>query len=106
MGSAHAEKACDLIVAKLQKNRGMHWSEVIADALAAMKTVMLNQAWDPYWLTSKFCLSLQPLNPDLLAVNKKDLLYSKDSLTLESLTNNSFISCFEGSVVCASPLNL
>ena len=49
MGSAHAEKACDLIVAKRQKNRGMHWSEEIADALAAMKTVMLNQAWDLYW---------------------------------------------------------
>ncbi|WP_283250057.1 hypothetical protein [Acaryochloris marina] len=43
MGSAHAEKACDLIVAKRQKNRGMHWSEATADALAAMKTVMLNQ---------------------------------------------------------------
>ena len=49
MGSAHAEKACDLIVAKRQKNRGMHWSEEIADALAAMKTVLLNQAWDLYW---------------------------------------------------------
>ena len=31
MGSAHAEKACDLIVAKRQKNRGMHWSEEIAE---------------------------------------------------------------------------
>ena len=50
MGSAHAEKACDLIVAKRQKNRGMHWSEATADALAAMKTVMLNQAWDLYWV--------------------------------------------------------
>ena len=50
MGSAHAEKACDLIVAKRQKNRGMHWSEATADALAAMKTVILNQAWDLYWV--------------------------------------------------------
>jgi hypothetical protein len=49
IGSAHAEKACDLIVAKRQKNRGMHWSEATADALAALKTVMLNQSWDLYW---------------------------------------------------------
>jgi len=29
MGSAHAEKACDLIVAKRQKNKGMHWSDAL-----------------------------------------------------------------------------
>jgi hypothetical protein len=49
IGSAHAEKACDLIVAKRQKNRGMHWSQETADALAALKTVMLNQSWELYW---------------------------------------------------------
>ena len=49
IGSAHAEKACDLIVAKRQKNRGMHWSEETADALAALKTVVLNRSWDLYW---------------------------------------------------------
>jgi hypothetical protein len=49
IGSAHAEKACDLIVAKRQKNQGMHWSEATADALAALKTVVLNQSWDLYW---------------------------------------------------------
>jgi hypothetical protein len=49
IGSAHAEKACDLIVAKRQKNRGMHWSEETADALAALKTIMLNRSWDLYW---------------------------------------------------------
>lgn len=54
IGSAHAEKACDLIVAKRQKNRGMHWSEATADALAAMKTVMLNRAWDLYWVDHQF----------------------------------------------------
>ncbi|WP_299411975.1 hypothetical protein, partial [Acaryochloris sp. IP29b_bin.148] len=32
------------------KERGMHWSEATADALAAMKTIMLNQAWDLYWV--------------------------------------------------------
>ena len=49
IGSAHAEKACDLIVAHRQKNQGMHWSEATADALAALKTLTLNQAWDLYW---------------------------------------------------------
>jgi hypothetical protein len=49
IGSAHAEKACDLIVAKRQKNRGMHWSERTADGLAALKTVMLNRSWELYW---------------------------------------------------------
>ncbi|PZD70393.1 hypothetical protein C1752_13119 [Acaryochloris thomasi RCC1774] len=48
MGSAHTEKACDLIVAKRQKNKGMYWSEATADALAETKTVMLNRAWDLY----------------------------------------------------------
>jgi hypothetical protein len=53
IGSAHAEKACDLIVAKRQKNRGMHWSERTADGLAALKTVMLNKSWDLYWKQHK-----------------------------------------------------
>ena len=44
IGSAHAEKACDLIVAKRQKNRGMHWSEKTADGLAALKTVMFSRS--------------------------------------------------------------
>lgn len=53
IGSAHAEKACDLIVAKRQKNRGMHWSERTADGLAALKTVMLNKSWELYWKEQK-----------------------------------------------------
>jgi hypothetical protein len=53
IGSAHAEKACDLIVAKRQKNRGMHWSERTADGLAALKTVTLNKSWDLYWKEQK-----------------------------------------------------
>ena len=53
IGSAHAEKACDLIVAKRQKNRGMHWSEKTADGLAALKTVMLNKSWELYWKEHK-----------------------------------------------------
>jgi hypothetical protein len=48
-GSAHVEKANDLIVARRQKNRGMQWSEATSDALAALRTLMLNGGWERYW---------------------------------------------------------
>jgi len=53
IGSGHAEKACDLIVARRQKHKGMHWSEETADGLAALKTLVLNKAWDLYWQERK-----------------------------------------------------
>ena len=49
IGSAHVEKANDLIVARRQKNRGMQWSEATSDALAALRTLMLNGGWEQYW---------------------------------------------------------
>ncbi|GAC1537941.1 MAG: hypothetical protein NVS2B7_08550 [Herpetosiphon sp.] len=49
IGSAHVEKANELIVARRQKNRGMQWSEATSDALAALRTLMLNNGWDRYW---------------------------------------------------------
>jgi hypothetical protein len=49
IGSGHAEKANDLIVAKRQKGAGMHWSLETSDALAALRTLMLNGGWDRYW---------------------------------------------------------
>jgi hypothetical protein len=49
IGSGHAEKANDLIVAKRQKGAGMHWSLATSDALAALRTLMLNGGWDQYW---------------------------------------------------------
>ena len=49
IGSAHVEKVNDLIVARRQKNRGMQWSEATSDALAALRTLMLNGGWDRYW---------------------------------------------------------
>ena len=42
IGSAHVEKANDLIVAKRQKGAGVHWSMETSDALAALRTLMLN----------------------------------------------------------------
>ncbi len=49
IGSAHVEKANDLIVARRQKNRGMQWSQATSDALAALRTLMLNNGWERYW---------------------------------------------------------
>jgi hypothetical protein len=49
IGSAHVEKANDLIVARRQKNRGMQWSEETSDALAGLRTLLLNCGWDRYW---------------------------------------------------------
>ena len=49
IGSAHVEKGNDLIVARRQKHQGMHWSEQTSDALAAMRTLLLNGGWDLYW---------------------------------------------------------
>ena len=49
IGSAHVEKANDLLVAQRQKGAGMHWSLQTSDALAALRTLMLNGGWDRYW---------------------------------------------------------
>ena len=49
IGSGHVEQANDLIVARRQKNRGLQWSEATSDALAALRTLMLNGGWERYW---------------------------------------------------------
>jgi hypothetical protein len=49
IGSAHVEKANDLLVARRQKNRGMQWSEATSDALAGLRTLMFNGGWECYW---------------------------------------------------------
>jgi hypothetical protein len=49
IGSGHVEKANDLIVATGQKGAGMHWSIETSDALAALRTLMLNGGWERYW---------------------------------------------------------
>jgi hypothetical protein len=38
-----------LIVARRHKHQGLHWSEQTSDALAALRTLMLNGGWDLYW---------------------------------------------------------
>ena len=52
-GSAHVEKANDLLVARRQKNKGMHWSLETSDSLCALKTLMLNHGWELYWKQRK-----------------------------------------------------
>ena len=49
IGSGHAEKANDLLVARRQKHQGMHWSLETSLALATLKTLMLNGGWELYW---------------------------------------------------------
>ncbi len=46
IGSGQVEKANDLLVARRQKGRGMHWSGEMSDALAALRTLTLNREWD------------------------------------------------------------
>ena len=53
IGSAHVEKGNDLLVARRQKNQGMHWSEQTSDALAALQTILLNRGWEAYWQNSQ-----------------------------------------------------
>jgi uncharacterized protein UPF0236 len=49
IGSGHVEKANDVLVARRQKGRGMHWSEETSNALAGLRTLMLNGGWERYW---------------------------------------------------------
>lgn len=49
IGSGHVEKANDLIVAQRQKRQGMSWKSKTSHALAALKTLRLNQGWSNYW---------------------------------------------------------
>jgi hypothetical protein len=49
VGSGHVEKANDLIVARRQKGRSLQWSWATSDALAALRTLMLNGGWERYW---------------------------------------------------------
>jgi hypothetical protein len=49
IGSGGTEKGNDVIVARRMKRKGMHWSLVTADSLAALRTLWLNHGWDLYW---------------------------------------------------------
>lgn len=63
IGSAHTEKANDLIVARRQKHQGRHWSEATSDALAALRTLLLNGGWDLYWQKRQVLPLAVPIGP-------------------------------------------
>jgi len=49
IGSGHTEKLNDQLVARRQKGAGRHWSLETSDALAALRTLLLNGGWTRYW---------------------------------------------------------
>lgn len=49
IGSGTAEKANDLIVARRQKRRGMHWNMRTSEGLARLRVLLLNHEWEAYW---------------------------------------------------------
>jgi len=49
IGSGHTEKLNDLLVARRQKGAGRHGSQETSDALAALRTLLLNGGWARYW---------------------------------------------------------
>jgi hypothetical protein len=50
VSSCLVEKAVDLVVSKRQKkSQGMHWSQVGADNVSALRTLWLNGDWKGYW---------------------------------------------------------
>ena len=46
IGNGLGEKANDRIVARRQKRKGMQWSVETTDALAALRTLLLNEGWE------------------------------------------------------------
>jgi hypothetical protein len=58
IGSGQVEKANDLLVARRQKGKGMHWSGETSDALAALRTLKQNQEWECYWQQARGQLAL------------------------------------------------
>jgi hypothetical protein len=49
IGGGQVEKANELLVARRQKGRRMHWSGEMSDALAALRTLAVNLEWDRFW---------------------------------------------------------
>jgi hypothetical protein len=49
ISSSVVEKAADIIVARRQKHQGMIWSRKGANAIAILRTIVLNGKWDSHW---------------------------------------------------------
>jgi hypothetical protein len=48
-GNGLGEMANDRLVARRQKRRGRQWGRQSSDALAALRTLLLNDGWEAYW---------------------------------------------------------
>jgi len=53
IGSGQGEKTNDLVVARRQKNRGMHWNIHTSEALGLLKCLQLNHEWNAYWAADR-----------------------------------------------------
>lgn len=62
-----AERACNILVARRQKHKSMHWIEKGADALCALQTLWHNLAWDLYWNAGQILPLLTSHHPSALA---------------------------------------
>jgi len=49
ISSCVVEKTAYIIVARRQKHQGMIWTRKGADAIAVLRTIVLNGKWDSYW---------------------------------------------------------
>lgn len=65
--SNSAERACNVLVARRQKHKSMHWITKGADALCALQTLWHNRAWDLYWRGRQLLPLLAPANPSAFA---------------------------------------
>jgi hypothetical protein len=51
LGSGSVESACKLVVQERMKQAGMRWSRDGAQAMLALRSVLLSDRWDEFWAT-------------------------------------------------------
>lgn len=51
LGSGTVESACKVVMQERMKHSGMRWSREGAQAMLALRSVLLNERWDQVWVT-------------------------------------------------------
>ena len=51
LGSGTVESACKLVMQERMKQAGMRWSRDGAQAMLALRSVLLSERWDEVWTT-------------------------------------------------------
>jgi len=51
LGSGTVESACKLVMQERMKQAGMRWSRNGAEAMLALRSVLLSDRWDDVWAT-------------------------------------------------------